>query len=424
MRIRETFTLSGADRFQLFFDNVSRKNTGTGNVIRAMVVVDGVIPENKFHELVERNEAILFLSNLSLVRKWFSPVYKWKLSGTKSKKQILSIHKSGVVNNIVRRLQSKDCSFDECPIYIDIVYGSSQTSVFISANHALFDYSGMENLLSIISGDSSDIVLKKTLAVEGSFLKKMTDAIAAALFIAKRSGRNIRRLLKNKDNPKAALGFIELSKEETQKTSLRHHHEIKTGLLPYYLGNVVYSLSGFESLLSHRKGDFFVAVPIDRRPVSHKNVLLSNYLSFIYFKVKFDEIESVKNVAGVFSKQMIQQGRKRIPEKFRSLLYLFRFLPDFIYRTFIELPGKGHSNTFAFSLLANSGLENKLFMGLPVRDVTHFPPVISPPGLNIVFTEFNGRLKIICSFDESRITRDQVNNLLEAIGRNLLSSDV
>jgi hypothetical protein len=53
-------------------------------------------------------------------------------------------------------------------------------------------------------------------------------------------------------------------------------------------------------------------------------------------------------------------------------------------------------------------------------DVTHFAPVISPPGLNIIFSEFSGRLKVLCSYDENRILKDDVISFLRTLKSNLL----
>ncbi len=416
-----TYFLNGADRFQLFFDSVSRKNTGIGNIIRTHIIVDGIIPENKFHELVETNEAIRFLASLSPERKWFSPVYRWKLLEEKSTQETLTIHRTGSAGEIIQELHSKDCAFNSSAIHLDIIYASEQTHIFISANHALFDYAGMENFIDLISGNAENIILQKELQVGESFLKKVSNAIAATLFVAARSSWNFRRLIKRKRAAKCALEYLQLSNEDSKQVSHRLQTEIKSPQLSFFVGSSVFSLSKFESLLSDKKGDFFIAVPIDRRSASHKNVLLSNYLSFIYFHTKANDIESVKKSTDLFSQQMIHQARQRIPEKFSSLLHLFRFLPSFIYRLFLDLPSNGHSATFAFSLLANSKMENKSFMRFPVKDVTHFPPVLSPPGLNIVFTEFNLQLKIIISFDECRITKEEVRSLLNEIRKNLLN---
>jgi len=189
--------------------------------------------------------------------------------------------------------------------------------------------------------------------------------------------------------------------------------------LSFFLGCSLFSIGKNQKLLVGK--NYFVPVPMDRRPASCRNSLLSNFISFIYFKAKDSELESLKASVDLISKQTISQARKNIPQKFSSLLDIFRFVPDPFYKAFIDLPSMGHGATFAFSLLSNSGLEGKKILGYKVSDVTHYAPVISPPGLNVIFSEFNGRLKILCSFDKGRITRDEVKSYLETLKLNLLA---
>ena len=283
------------------------------------------------------------------------------------------------------------------------------------------DYVGVENLLASISGNMQNLILDKPLKVEGTFFKKFADAVSATAYVAARTSWNLRRLKKNSQVPKASSLVYELSKAESAKVKQYLQTEIKVASLPFFVASTVLALHKDNALLTDIGGDFFIAVPLNRRPASHKNVLLANYLSFVYFHIQDAAMSEVKKIAGIFNSQMIEQARKKLPEKFISLMELFRFLPPIIYRLWMNLPTKGESATFAFSLLSNSCLENKSFMGFTVVDVVHYPPIISPPGLNIVFTEFQSQLKIIISFDENRITKSQVQNFITELKTNLLN---
>lgn len=417
--LKQTYFLNGADRFQLYFDSLSRKKTGVGNIIRAEIIVDGEVPEAKLKELAG-GEVFGFLSAIYPSRKWYSPVFSWKLKADAAR-TIFFFHRQQNAREFVRQLLRKDCSFEDCPVSVDVVYSLTQTHILVSANHALFDYAGMENLIACISGNKNDLVLQKPLPRSESLFRKIAGTVSSTIFMARNSSLNIRRLLKTENRASASLTHVELNQEETETMMRRSQEEIKTNNLSFFLGASACALSEMQSQLSDKRGDYFIAVPVNRRQASHKDVLLSNYLSFIFFRAKNEDVHTVKDTAQLFLRQMISQARNGMTDKFEMLLDIFRFLPRVIYRAFLELPSNGHSTTFAFSLLENSVLENQSFMGLPVLNVTHYPPVISPPGLNLVFTFFNGRLKIICSFDESRISSDDVALLLDRIRKSLVS---
>jgi hypothetical protein len=415
-----SYPLGGADAFQLFFDRLARKRAGVGNVIRAAIVVDGEIPEQAFRSAVNSNRALLELSSLCLKRKWYSP---FRALGRSKRapipENIFSFHAGDPVAAISSAL-ARDCSFaNGSPVFVDVIPLVHQTCVIISANHVLMDYAGMENLIASFSGAAPPFYLPQKDGPGKSFFKKLKGAIEATLFVASVSGWNMKRLSLNTGKGKAALEKLELSADETQHVKFRAADEMQSGALPFYLGCSLFSLCSLKKLLAG-SGRYFIAVPVERRPAAGRNAILSNYISFLYFHAGARELKSIKDVSLAFTQQMVSQARKNLPEKFSSLLDLFRFVPDPLYRAFINLPSNGHSGTFAFSLLSGSRLENNSFMGFPVADVTHYAPVVSPPGLNIVFTEFKGRLKIILSFDESRITRESAHELLAGIRKNLL----
>ena len=417
-----TYSLTGADRFQLFFDRAARRNKGNGNVIRASVTVKGVLPESAALEILTGSKAVQMISGLTLKKKWYSPIYRLeredKIPGWE---KLLSFHHGKTQDEVLRRVLEFDCPLNGgAPLHVDVAYDKDYTTVIFSVNHVLMDYAGMENLLSSFSEKKELVLNQEVQHRRKSFFRKFAEAVQVTLFVASRSGWNMRRLAGRKGRCSPAVEKLELTPDETQRAKQYATHEIQAGELSFFLGCSMLALSRHDKLLTGERNKFFVAVPLGRRPQANRHSLMSNFLSFLFFRAGESELFSLKEISKSLSAQMIYQAKKGLPEKFSSLQELFKFIPAPVYRAFIDLPGKGHSGTFAFSLPGNSGLENKLFMGLPVTDVTHYAPVISPPGLNIVFTEFNGRLKIMLSFDENRITVKNARELLHTIRKNLI----
>jgi hypothetical protein len=413
---RISYPLNGADRFQLYFDSIARKNTGTGNVIRAAITLEGIVSEEMIRKSIEENEWVRFLSTISLRKNSLSVLYKFE-SEPGSRQVHVTFH-SGTLEEIMPHLVTKDCDLQtSTPMYVDVVYGTGKTHLIFSISHVLMDHYGMENLLSSFAGEKNLVAFSPPVNKKSLF-KKFADAIPATMFVSRRSGRNMKRLKGNNSLAKATFELIEFSSEETIRIRSKMTGGMKTNALPFLLGCSLFSISKHSNLLTGK--NYFVPVPMDRRPASCKNNLLSNFISFLYFSAKDADVESLENIIGAISTQMIFQARKNIPAKFTSLLDIFRFVPAAVYKAFIELPGNGHSATFAFSLLSGSKLERKEMMGHKVLDVMHYAPAISPPGLNVICSEFNGRLKVLCTFDERRIAKDNVVSYLDTLKLNLL----
>ena len=418
MSNRNSYRLNGADRFQLYFDAVARKNTGIGNVIRAAVTVGGIIPETEIRQAIGANEWLNFLSSLSLKKNLFSSLYRFERTD-KSIPISLTFHQ-GTYEEAMRQVVTKDCNLKAgTPLHVDAVYGENKTHLVFSVSHVLIDHAGMEILLSSFEGENISATAPVPV-FRKSFFKKLADASSATMFVSSRSGSDMKRLKRKSGPGKAAFELMELTAEETFRVK-NQMSAMNASALSFFLGCSLFSIGRNQKLLTGI--NYFVPVPMDRRPASCKNSLLSNFLSFIYFKAKDSDLESLKSSVELISKQTILQARKSIPQKFSSLLDIFRFVPDPFYKAFIDLPSKGHAATFAFSLLSKSGLEGKKILGYKVSDVTHYAPVISPPGLNVIFSEFNGSLKILCSFDESRISKDEVALYLDVIKLNLMGQE-
>jgi hypothetical protein len=412
---RNSYALNGADRFQLYFDDLARENSGIGNVIRVAITLDGVVSEWEIRKFLEANEWLRFFSTLLLRKNFFSGLYNFE-AGSDSSFSI-AVHQ-GPYEEAMQHVLSKDCNLiSGAPVHADVIYNESKTLLVISASHVLMDHAGMENLIASFAGENNltafNVPTHKKL-----FFSKLRDAFSATMFVSALSGWTLRRLARKSRYGNAAFELIEFTEEESYRIRNHMTKGMNASALSFYLGCSMYSISKFQNLLTGK--NYFVPVPMDRRPASCKTSLLSNFISFIYFKATEHDLDTLKNSVDLISKQTITQARKNMPAKFSSLLDLFRFVPKPIYKSFIDLPSNGHAATFAFSLLSNSRLEGKKIMGCDVTDVTHYSPVISPPGLNVIFSEFNSRLKILCSFDESRITRNEVASYLETLKLNLL----
>lgn len=407
--------MNGADRFQLSLDNSGRKKNGIGNVVRTHICVQGMIPAEVIKSRIFQNTAVKFLNSINPKRKWFSTKYYWTKSSRQKIDEVLSLHTVDEPTPIIEKLLQHDCDFlQNKQIHIDVVYEKKErTHVILTVNHSLLDYTGIELLLQSISTNEMISDLEKKTNKPNSFIKKFIETVQVTFFVAARSGWAI-QALKKSDSPAipASQSILLLNSEWPDS---RHKHKG----LALYLAGVCKSLNDHPHLLEKPGLDMFVPTPLDRRTAEQKNTLLSNHLSFLFFKIQSKDLVDLEKTRKLLLQQILLQAKRNIPAKFQSLMNLFSYLPAWIYDAFINLPSKGKSSTFAFSALPKSFLANGSFMDYKVLDYTHFPPFLSPPALNIVFEEVNAGLKITTAYDQKRISQKELNSLLLDIKNNL-----
>ncbi len=409
--------MTGADRFQFFIDKTSRSKTGTGNIIKAHIILRGHVDEETIRKRIRNNKAVNFLSGITQAKKWYSAKHKWRTNQSNNIESVLSFHTIDNPDTLISQLLLRDCSFQKRePIHIDIVYeGLHKTHFLLLVNHSLIDYTGMDLLLNSISSGEELLTFVKPPTIEKSFFKRFIETVSVTFFVAAQSGWDIQRLNKNEEESKAAHQTLTVQGHEWHT----YNNTLPLFGLPHFLAASVKALSLQKSLIPDSKLSFFIPSPIDRRSPAYQKVLLSNYMSFLFFKAEEKDLVSTSHLRKLFTHQMIQQARKGIPEKFQSLMNIFSFLPAFIYEAFLNLPSKGHSSTFALSVLPKSLLEGGKFMGSIIEDYTHYPPIIPAPGLNIVFMEMKEGIKIIAGFDKSMISENEAGLFLKEIKHQL-----
>jgi len=414
-------TMTGADRFQFFLDKDGRKNTGIGNTIKTHIVLKGVLTREQISGVIKNNKAIEFLSSLSAKRKFYSFQFFWKQGTRPGLENIFSYEVSKSAQVLIDKALTYDCNPERgSPILVDVIADIELklTHIILSVNHSLLDYAGMELLLKSFSEDSDSLILHMPPQKPFSLFKRLVQTIQATAFVAKRSGWNIQRLEKTSVNYKPVFTELSISNQELRSESVSS----RSIGIPRYLACSIHALCKSSKIFKNHQLPVFVPVPLNRRTEKYNRVLLSNRFSFLFFRINTNEFSNVKSLERAFLQQMILQAQQKIPEKFDSLLSVFSLLPNSIYRAFLNLPSKGHSSTFAFSNLPVSVLDGSTFLGMKIIDFTHYPPFLSPPGLNLAIIEMKDGIKLVSCYDSTRLTTDDANLLLQDIKSNLISS--
>lgn len=162
-----------------------------------------------------------------------------------------------------------------------------------------------------------------------------------------------------------------------------------------------------------------IPVPISLDPKAGARRLLGNHLSMLHFALDREELADERAAVARLAEQQRAAVREKLDLAMIAALDLARWLPGPAYRWLREQPFAGELASLIFSNPGPSALSS--FAGVPAVDAYHVPAVAVPPGLQIIFSRFAGRLSatIVCS--SGLLREDESAALPEVLRADLLT---
>ena len=178
-----------------------------------------------------------------------------------------------------------------------------------------------------------------------------------------------------------------------------------------------------NEILHNRKmneGEIVVPVSVDCRSNNKRNdMVFFNHLSFMFYKIKRHIVSNRYELIASIKKQMYKQVKDKLPESLAKVSYLMRIIPLRLFEQIFKLPFVGWKNTYSFASILSSSYKSQSFLGLPIRNILHFPTVPLDPGVGIFFTRYNKKLNLVLSYFEDSLSEDEVDKIIELMQRKL-----
>jgi NRPS condensation-like uncharacterized protein len=330
---------------------------------------------------------------------------------------------------------SKDEFLDELPIPEFGVTQSRLYKVFwieqqnryfmmLSWHHLLFDARGAEVFAKYLIDNIATIEKEDCFPSYEAISVK--DAMLGArdfkAYLMREKGLPIDTLItKAKVNdPVIKYKKINFDIEETEAVHKRAASMIRLMKSPFYLaccGMVV------RSIMEKRKINFtslLMPVPQDQRKRGSIKPLVGNNISYLFFRLKKDDFDSLEAVVKNLSAQMMEQVKIKLPAKYAGMMHVFKRTPLSFYNFLTKGPTKGKFASFFFS---DTGITTA---GVPqegstqIIDMIHLPPPNTFPGLTIVFSQFAKRLKISVCHTDDTLSNEEFHYFEEEIKRLLI----
>lgn len=442
MKTKANTSLTGSDYFVLALDQQMRSAGLPGNISRLVLRLEGALDLHTFREVVNNCDIAHTLAGLRMRRMLpFTKPY-WSFTGSNGLlpiaeyKAVLPTDNWGdICNSYMNRLPS----LNKTPgIAFDLIaYPDNITDLVLNWHHGLMDARGAEFLLQQIVEPKVDVTLSDSQSLRNNSYSQMTGLydklnLPRRLLFARRSLVFIEQVHrqpivsfapddKKVCQPKQVYTVVDFS--DSDSAVIRDNCE-KIGAGFYWslfvLSATVRALHAIRIKRGDYDGAYVVPVPQDLRRRRQAGPVLSNHVTFLFYRVEQRDIVDIGGLVASLKHQMAEQVRSELPYSFATAMKMFRYMPLSLYSKILSRPSHGKMATLFFSDTGESLSNMKDFLGLPVLGVYHLAPVPLPPGVAVISGRFRERIHIVLSSVTGCLTDSERELFQETIRVELL----
>jgi hypothetical protein len=161
-----------------------------------------------------------------------------------------------------------------------------------------------------------------------------------------------------------------------------------------------------------------VPVPLSLDPKVGATRMFGNHLTMMMFSLDREDLRDEARAIGRLAEQQRAVVRQKLDLGMIAALDFARYLPTAPYRWLSTRPFGGEMGSFIFSNPGAVTLDT--FAGLPVRDAYPVPTVVLPPGFQVIFTRFAGRLSAWIMTVDAVIGADEARGMADELRADLL----
>lgn len=423
--------ITGADHFVCALDRQMQRAGLPGNICRLVVRLEGDLDPTGLAEGLARTPAVHWLARLRLKRPLHLLTPRWNAAEGPVPALLTVSEENGGGNlgALPAALPERVLPPGQSPCFaLDYLRGAHGIGhLVLSWHHALMDVRGAELLLRMLgaarAGDGDDTrsaipqrgVRPRLLGRLRGYPRRLAFARESLAFITATCREPMVSLVGSTPAPGPCRYRVHwFDTEETVRID-EHCRRLEGGFRRslFFLAAAVQAVHRTAERRGLGGGAYVVPVPHDLRRRGAAGPILSNQLSFLFFRVEANGASDLRSLLAALTEQMLSQLRNRCDASFLAAMELFRPLPLDFYVRQLGRPTDGRVATFFFSDAGEScpGLEE--LAGARPTAITHLAPAARPPGLAVVTSRFRGRLCFVVSWTGDCASEAEID-LLEA----------
>lgn len=423
--------LSGADCFHLVLDKHAQKHGAGGNVMRKVFYFNGNISFEKIESILKRSPIIYWLCNIKLVPGSLLTIPYWEYTD-RGKEIILLEHHVTEENSIPDSILARDITIDAARfIEADLLHYPSGASAFIlSWNHILLDAKGTTLLFNHLNHISENSRINYDLFFPAkekkpNIITYIRNMYKVKHFIQHSSKKPVSSI--GEKGIKCADGISSYRTFGFDSTASKKiaDNAFKSGSR---FGPTLFFIACCAHVIHHlnlkrgKKGDTWVPVPYDGRLKGAAGPLISNCVSFLFYRIRPDEMNSIPATVKSLSAQMTAQIKDQMPQKYNMFLNMMRHIPLWLYYFLVSRTGEGTFASFLYTSTGDNFNELKSLFGEPLKNLALIPALTYPPGFTFVFLKHDHELNVEMAYSPEVVSGEELS-AIEELMRKLLLAD-
>ena len=412
-------TLSGSDQFHLLVDRKMLRNGLVGNISRIHLELEPSADLDQIAHRLSINETLAQVSRLKIVHRWpMLPRWEQTDHSVPGIAKLERLSPSEFNETVLNRKVDNRSGL----VFIDLcTLTDGSKHVVISMHHVLFDHQGMTNFLQAVANNGAWLPLFPE-AVPSSIWQQLGNAAYMTYYMLSRSSGKLGTLIGKNVKPGSGPKFrtLHFGKEETERIEANAWKAgSRIGKSAFYMAAVANCVQRALRKRGQEPPYLWFSVPHDQRRKGSPGHLVSNQLSFLFFRLSKIELTDAASSVSAIDRQLRQQIKARITDRYADLMDVLRWIPLAIYEGMVDLASNGKMSSFGYSDLGENKYPIKGFLGAQVVRLDHYPPVPSPPGFNVIVSKTNGQLQFVWAYVDEALSEDEIKEMESSFKKNL-----
>jgi hypothetical protein len=421
--------LSGADCFHLVLDMHASKHEAGGNVMRRTFLFDKPLQLDKIENILRSSPIIYWLCNIKLISGpfLFKPYWEFKDRGNDIiVREHLAVQGEDIPRAILERdITIKDTRFIEA----DIVQYENGTCMFvISWNHILLDAKGttllFDHLNELTEGKPTNFdIFFPEKGTKTNIVTYIRNMYKVKRFVQASSKSPVSSVAEkqNSNNENATYQVLHFTKEETAKINANaFKNGARFGETLFFISTCAHVVNAINKQ-RNKLGTLWIPVPYDGRLKGAAGPLVSNCVSFLFYRLPQSEMGSIAQTVKSLSMQMVNQIKNNMPKKYSMFLNMMRHIPLWLYYFLISKTSDGVFASFLYTTSGDKFVNLKTLFGEPIVDISLIPSLTFPPGLTFVFLNYNDKLNVNVTYSPDIINKSELQLIEQKIKEILLA---
>lgn len=406
--------ISHSDHLQLLFDYKIKREGGTANTSQLIIELDSPISSDDLKNHLLSNPLFNQLVRTKLIRNRFrKDQFRFNVDQALEfeEKKADSIH-------FAQTFHPDDIGWK--PLKITLIQLPSKSAILLQVNHVFIDNNGVKNLLRSFKGEQFEFHRSLNSPSLG-FFKRLRNGMQFTKMMMTKWREPIAHIPstdKRKIQKNYHIHDFNLDETNLIKTKIKRSSHIQS-MSSVLMAASCLAVKDFLLQKGEKLHKFAFQQPSELTSKKEPRYILGNRFSFIFYRLKPEEITSIAEIQDNLNRQTMHQMKNKIVAKSLDLQSILRALSLKIHYAMINLPARGKMTTFAYTFIDESKIIDE-FAGKKITNMINIPPVMKNPPITFGSMYYDGKLRVEFCYDENSMTSADIQTIIDSFKAHLL----